>query len=191
MTKPTPDERERALAAIAFLIHLERREWPTAVILPEIRQDMRDLPKIHAAGIAAARNSTGPNRTKHPAGIRTTFPGADGCSVCEQREKAATANPKAARCPKTHCGRDLIPGESHECIDRNTDHRPNGWAAYQAFLSDVTAEQKRLRQAIANDPNNLDLAVANNRRIAELAAEIEVRANNIQPQAHVPTGANQ
>lgn len=176
-----------AILKLADAIATHRPDWPKPLLVTKLEEAYltRTPAQLHIDALHAALDPDVGSPTVLPL-HHATFSGGD-CPRCADRERRVNANPKAARCPKPQCGRDVIPGERHECIDRNADHRPNGWAAYQAFLADATAEQKRLRQAIDNDPHNIDLAVANNRRIAELAAEIEVRANNIQPQAQVTT----
>ncbi len=103
--------RDGALATIAMATHAERPEWPLVTIFDELGKDMRDLHEVAHAASTAAR-STGPNRTKHPAGIRTTFPGADDCTVCAQRANAENAGPpRVLTCDR--CGKP--DGINHYC----------------------------------------------------------------------------
>lgn len=99
---------EPEINALAFIVHNIRPSWPRPLIETALADDHRDLGTLTRAAIQAAQTPA----TRHPNGIRTTFPGADGCSVCEQRERSAnTQPPPITRCET--CGR--INSEHHNC----------------------------------------------------------------------------
>lgn len=141
--------RDGALAAIAMATHAERPEWPLVTIFDELSKDMRDLHEIAHAASTAAR-STGKNKTRMPAGIRTTFPGSDDCSVCAQREKAEHAGPpRVLKC--AHCGKPNR--RDHAC----TINRPSD-AWHQARKILAARYEPRIRDARNQrtiDGNNL------------------------------------
>lgn len=94
--------------ALAYIVNQIRPSWPRPVIELALADDHRDLGTLTRAAVQAAQTPD----TRHPNGIRTTFPGADGCSVCEQRERSATTQPPpVTRCDK--CGH--IDSELHNC----------------------------------------------------------------------------
>jgi hypothetical protein len=140
--------RDGALATIAMATHAERPEWPLTTIFDELGKDMRDLHEIAHAAVTAAR-STGPNRTKHPAGIRTTFPGSAACSVCAQREQAQHAGPpRVLEC--SHCGKPDT--ADHAC----TVNRPsNAWHTARKILASkfepLIRDARNLRTIEGND----------------------------------------
>lgn len=165
--------RDGALAVIAMATHAERPEWPLVTIFDELGKDMRDLHEIAHAASTAAR-STGPNRTKHPAGIRTTFPGSDDCSVCAQREKAQHAGPPPIEyCKNQKCRRMLETGVKHVCVDRDQGGMPAAARALIEAQAPHRAEIKQLRQALANNPEDPDFANTTHDRIAVLQATIQ------------------
>lgn len=177
-------ETPRELRALAAIVKELRPSWPVAAIEQALVDDIRDLDVLTRAAVAAATNTS----TRHPQGIRTTFPGADECTVCAQRQKAEQGGPEPVEyCKNQSCRRMLHRGETHVCVDRENSGPPGGWHDYQAFLADTRHRVKQLRNAIANDPDNIDLSAANLAEIRSIEAEIQQRANNIQPQAQVTT----
>lgn len=127
----TPSE----LRALAHIVHTIRPAWPVPVIEQALTDDVRDLPILTTAAVAAATNP----KTRHPQGIRTTFPGSDDCTVCAQRAKAEHAGPpRALTCG--HCGKPDTPG--HRCsVNRPSD------AWHQARKLLATRYEPRIRDA--------------------------------------------
>ncbi len=157
------------LKALAFVVYMIRPSWHRTSIEQALDDDHRDLAALTRAAVQAATNP----QTIHPNGIRTTFPGADGCTVCAERKLQAERNsqpPQIQLCER--CERVLEPGIEHACRSQ----RPEGWNDYQVFWRANLAKQRILREAIVNDPGNYELAVRNRTEIAELKAEVEARA---------------
>ena len=140
--------RDGALAVIAMATHAERPEWPLVTIFDELGKDMRDLHEIAHAASTAAR-STGPNRTKHPAGIRTTFPGSDDCAVCAQRAKAEHAGPpRVLKC--SHCGKPNRRG--HTCtVSRASEAWHKARKILAAKFEPLIRDARNLRTIEGND----------------------------------------
>lgn len=90
-------EPDKKLRALAFIVAGIRPHWPEPDVMRALTDDHRDFPELAVAAITAAKNPA----TKYPAGIRTTYPGSDGCQKCAQRDKATTI-PKLDKCQR--CG---------------------------------------------------------------------------------------
>lgn len=100
-------ETAKELRALAFIVAGIRPHWPETDIMRALSDDHRDFPELAIVAITAAKNPT----TKYPAGIRTTYPGSDGCQKCAQRDKA-TAIPaldKCERCRHLTCTCNAMP----------------------------------------------------------------------------------
>jgi len=96
------------IRALAFVVHHIRPTWPRTLIEAALASDNRDLGTLARAAVMASQNPS----TRHPNGIGSTFPGADKCTICEQRERTQTTQPpRVERCSK--CGH--IDSEHHNC----------------------------------------------------------------------------
>ncbi len=120
--------------ALAYIVNQIRPSWPRPVIELALADDHRDLGTLTRAAVQAAQTPD----TRHPNGIRTTFPGADGCSVCEQRERSATTQPPPiTRCQT--CGR--VTDLEHSC----RSSRPEWWPQAQQVTAQYSAAIRAAR----------------------------------------------
>ena len=137
----TPSE----LRALAHIVAKIRPAWPVAVIEQALTDDMRDLPELTRAATVAAENP----KTKHPQGIRTTFPGSDDCAVCAQRAKAEHAGPpRVLKC--SHCGKPNRRG--HTCtVSRPNDDWHKARKILAAKFEPLIRDARNLRTIEGND----------------------------------------
>ena len=164
MSDPTTAKR-----ALAYVIGDIRPDWtnPDAAedlrlkaIIDALGQTAKPLADLAVDALDAARNPD----LKSPRILVT------------HRAPDRPVNPRAQQPPQIklcpRCERVLEPGIEHACRSQ----RPEGWNDYQAFWRANLAKQRILREAIVNDPGNYELAVRNRTEIAELKAEVEARA---------------
>lgn len=164
MSDPTTAKR-----ALAYVIGDIRPDWtnPDAAedlrlkaIIDALSQTSKHLADLAVDALDAARNPD----LKSPRILVT------------HRAPDRPINPRSQQPPQIQrckrCERVLEPGIDHSCRSQ----RPEQWDEYQAFWRANLAKQRTLREAIANDPDNHELAVRNRTEIAELKAEVDARA---------------
>jgi hypothetical protein len=135
------------IRALAFVVHHIRPTWPRTLIEAALASDNRDLGTLARAAVMAAQNPS----TRHPNGITTTFPGADTCTVCDQRARSQTTQPPpVTRCAR--CGR----ATEHDHACRSV--KPPWWPQAQAITNRYATAIRAAR------------AVGDHATVAELAA---------------------
>ena len=155
------------IRALAFVVNHVRPSWPVKDIERALVDDPRGFTDVALAAVTAAASPD----TRFPGGIKTTYAGSHGCQKCAERNTRAERNsqpPPITRCAR--CGRATE--HDHACRSQ----RPDQWDEYQAFWRANLAQQRQLREAITNDPDNHELATTNRALIAELKAEVDARA---------------
>ncbi len=131
------------LRALAFIVNQIRPSWPKLTIEFALADDHRDLGTLTRAAVQAAQTPA----TRHPNGIRTTFPGADGCSVCEQRERSTnTQPPPITRCET--CGR--VTDLEHSCRPAKPDWWPKAQQVTAQYSAAIRAARTVGDHATAN-----------------------------------------
>lgn len=162
-------DQATAKRALAYLIGELRPDWTNPdetedlrlkAIIDALSQTSKALADLALDALDAARNPD----LKSPRILVT------------HRAPDRPVNPRSQQPPQIErcrrCQRVLEPGIEHACRSQ----RPAGWNDYQAFWRANLAKQRTLREAIANDPGNYELAVTNRAQIAELKNEVEARA---------------
>ena len=125
-------ETARELQALAYIVNQLRPGWHRAAIEQALTDDCRDLDILTRAAVQAAKKPA----TIHPNGIRTTFPGADGCTVCEQRKtqtERAGQPPRVVYC--SACSRPLDEGIEHACVPAGRSTKPAWWEEAKAITN--------------------------------------------------------
>ena len=146
------------LRALAFLVAQIRPTWPRALIETALADDPRDLGTLARAAIQAAQNPS----TRHPNGIRSTFPGADNCTRCAERERSQSAlPPPVVRCEK--CGR--ITDEHHTC----PTGRPPWWTQAQQINAQYAASIRAAR-TVGDHKTAADLTAKQRTELAKVMA---------------------